>query len=139
VFVEECTVASIREARVAFEATEMKTKLARYHTDPAGAFWGWNDIWLSPEFRKWNIEDCLTGVRCPLLLMQCEDDPFGTLAQVDAIERQVSGPIDKCILPEGGHSPHLRQKQKTVHAVAEFITRTRELASATDPPDSRSV
>ncbi len=130
VFVEEFTVASIRQTREAFETTDMKVKLARYHIDPASTFWGWNDIWLNPQFRQWNIEACLPGVRCPALLVQCEDDPYGTLAQLDAIERQLGGRVERCILAEGAHSPHLRQKRNTVRAVARFIARIRDQSAA---------
>ena len=126
VFVEEVTVANIRKTRDAFETTDMRAKLARYHADPPGAFWGWNNIWLDAQFRRWNIKDCLPGIRCPVLLLQCEDDPYGSMAQLDAIERQLGGPVERCILDEGAHSPHLRQKQKTVRAVARFIRQTRE-------------
>jgi len=126
VFVEDCTVASIRDSRTTFETTDMKVKLARYHADPTNTFWGWNQIWLNPEFRSWNIEHCLPRVQCPVLLIQCEDDPYGSLAQIAAIERQVSSPVDKRILREGAHSPHLRQKQKTAREVAAFIRGIRD-------------
>ena len=126
VFVEDCTVASIRDSGTAFETTDMKVKLARYHADPASTFWGWNEIWLRPEFRRWNIEGYLPCVQCPVLLIQCEDDPYGSLAQIAAIERQVSGPVEMRILRKGAHSPHLRQKQKTVREVAGFIRRIRD-------------
>ena len=82
VFVEDCTLASIRDSGTAFETTDMKVKLARYHADPASTFWGWNEIWLRPEFRRWNIEVYLPCVQCPVLLIQCEDDPYGSLAQI---------------------------------------------------------
>jgi pimeloyl-ACP methyl ester carboxylesterase len=127
VFVEELAVTSIREARNAFETTDLEARLARYHDDPVSTFRGWNDIWLHPDFLRWNIEEYLPGIHCPVLLIQCEDDPYGTLSQIDAIARQVSGPVESCILPEGAHSPHLRQKEKTISAVVRFIGRIRGL------------
>ena len=127
VFVEELAVTSIREARNAFETTDLEARLARYHDDPVSTFRGWNDIWLHPDFLRWNIEEYLPGIHCPVLLIQCEDDPYGTLSQIDAIARQVSGPVESCILPEGAHSPHLRQKEKTVSAIVRFIGRIRGL------------
>ena len=76
----------------AFETTDLSQRLAKYHRDRERTFRGWNDVWLSPAFRDWNIEDCLAGVRCPVLAIQGEDDEYGTMAQLDAIARGVSGP-----------------------------------------------
>ena len=57
---------------------------------PSATFRLWNDIWLAPEFRSWNIEDVLGGVTAPALLIQGEHDQYGTLAQIEAIERGVA-------------------------------------------------
>ena len=51
VFVEDVSVASIEQARVAYAGTDLQRRLARYHDDPDSAFHGWNDIWLDPAFR----------------------------------------------------------------------------------------
>ena len=120
VFVEEVTVASIERARLAYAATDLRRKLARYHVDADSAFHGWNDIWLDPAFRAWNIEDCLPGVRCPLLVVQGEDDEYGTMAQVDAIARLV--PHARMLkLPACGHSPHRDQPGALSAAVVAFL------------------
>jgi pimeloyl-ACP methyl ester carboxylesterase len=121
VFVEDISIASIAQARRAFETTDLPAKLSRYHDDVASAFWGWNDIWLQPDFRAWNIEEYLPGIACPVLLIQGEDDQYGTLAQVEAIERQVAGPVRTVTLAACGHSPHVDQKEATLRAIAEFI------------------
>ena len=121
VFVEEITVASIAQARVAFETTDLGRKLARYHDDPVATFYGWNDIWLRPEFRSWNIEEYLPRVVAPLLLIQGMNDQYGTRAQVDAIARQVSGPVDLIMLDQCGHLPHVDQAEETEKAMARFV------------------
>src|SRR5947209_13222683 len=51
VIVEDISIKSIAAAREAYEATALRTRLARYHADVDGAFRGWNDIWLHPYFR----------------------------------------------------------------------------------------
>ena len=66
--------------------------MGRYHRDADATFRLWNDIWLAPEFRSWNIEDVLGDVTAPTLLIQGEHDQYGTLAQIDAISRGVAGP-----------------------------------------------
>ena len=91
VFVEDVSVRSIEEAKVAFETTEMPQKLARHHADARRTFYGWNDIWLHPDFRRWNIEACLPRIRCPVLVIQGLDDEYGTMAQIEAIAAQVAG------------------------------------------------
>ena len=123
VFVEDITCNSIAQAKITFETTELPVRLGRYHDDVQSAFWGWNDIWLHPDFRAWNIEAFLQGVEVPALLIQGEDDQYGTRAQVDAVARQVSGPVTTLMLSDCGHSPHVDQKETTLGAIAEFVTR----------------
>jgi pimeloyl-ACP methyl ester carboxylesterase len=127
VFVEDITVKSIAEAKQTFESTDLPQKLGRYHEDAVSAFVGWNDIWLHPDFRRWNIESYLAAIRVPVLLIQGEDDQYGTVEQVEAIARQVSGPVETVMLPDCAHSPHLSQEKGTATAaIARFIRDLRE-------------
>jgi len=126
VFVEDLTVASIARVKTAFETTDISSKLARYHDDAVGTFWGWNDIWLSPAFRAWNIEEYLPFIDVPTLLVQGEDDEYGTLAQIESIARHVKGPVEKVVLARCGHSPQVDQKAATLHAVSTFVVRQLE-------------
>jgi pimeloyl-ACP methyl ester carboxylesterase len=121
VFVEEVSIKSIAEARIAFAGSELRQRLARYHADVDSAFRGWNDAWLAPEFRAWNIEEYLPGVRCPVLAIQGKDDEYGTLAQIEAIERGVKGRFAKLVLDQCKHSPHRDREAAVLAAMAEFI------------------
>jgi hypothetical protein len=94
VFNEDVCVRSIEAARRAFETTDLKDKLGRYHDDPEGAFLLWNQAWLAPSFLDWNIEEYLPGISCPVLAMQGVDDEYGTAAQIEAIARGVGGPVE---------------------------------------------
>jgi pimeloyl-ACP methyl ester carboxylesterase len=123
VFVEDLSIASIERTRHEYENTHLRARLGRYHADVDSAFRGWNDIWLSPAFRDWNIEPYLPGIDCPLLLIQGRDDEYGTLAQLDAIERQVSGRVDRVELLDCGHSPHRDQPQATLAAITGFVSK----------------
>jgi pimeloyl-ACP methyl ester carboxylesterase len=127
--VEQVSIDAIAEARHAFETTDLATKLARYHNHPQSMFHGWNDIWLHPEFRDWNIESFLPLIDSPLLVIQGENDPYGTLAQVDAIERSAGGPMKKLVFSDCGHSPHIDFRQQTIDAIDAFV---RELADASE-------
>jgi len=126
VFVEDISVKSIAEAKTAFESTDLPQKLARHHADAAKTFWGWNDIWLHPDFRGWNIEEHLPRVHCPVLAIQGFDDEYGTMAQLDAIAKQTGGPIELLRLADCRHSPHRDQPGVVLEAMSRFIERLEE-------------
>jgi pimeloyl-ACP methyl ester carboxylesterase len=120
IFVEDVSVRSIDAARTVYGTTDLRNRLGRYHADPDSAFWGWNDIWLDPAFRSWNIEDRLSGIRCPVLAVQGEDDEYGTMAQIEGIARLVpQARLDK--LAACGHSPHRDQPAALTDAVVTFL------------------
>jgi pimeloyl-ACP methyl ester carboxylesterase len=122
VFCEQVSVDSIRKARQAFLSGNLREKLARYHgANTDNAFWGWNDAWLDPAFREWNIEDCLPRIEIPILAIQGADDPYGTLAQLDAIERGVRGSLTRLVLPGVGHDPCRDAPEATLAAIVRFI------------------
>jgi len=124
VFVEDISVQSIAEAKLAYEQTDLRKKLGRYHADVDSAFHGWNDIWLDPAFRAWNIVDRLGTIERPLFAVQAMDDHYGTMAQIEAIEAALPG-TQLCKLPQGGHSPHRDAAQALNDAVAAFVNRVR--------------
>jgi pimeloyl-ACP methyl ester carboxylesterase len=119
-FVEDLTVASIEQAKVTYQKTDLPAKLGRYHAYVDATFWGWNDIWLNSDFRHWNIESHLAAIRCPVLCIQGEDDEYGTAAQVEAIKAQVSQ-TEIMMLPNCKHSPHRDQTEQTLDRMASFI------------------
>ncbi|MEK8051491.1 alpha/beta hydrolase [Ideonella sp. DXS22W] len=116
ILVEDVSVASIALARTAYESTDLRSRLAKYHDDPDSAFWGWNDIWLHPAFRAWAIADELPTLTGPLLAIQGLDDAYGTLAQIRGIAERC--PQTRLLeLPACGHSPHKDQPQAVIDAV----------------------
>jgi pimeloyl-ACP methyl ester carboxylesterase len=121
VFVEDVTVAAIAAAGEEYRATDLRDRMARHHADADATFRGWNDVWLDPGFRSWNIEDRLAGVTCPVLLVQSAADPYGTTAQLDAIEAGVRGPTPRVEVPGASHAPHLDAPDVVVAAVADFL------------------
>jgi pimeloyl-ACP methyl ester carboxylesterase len=120
VLVEDISVASIAAAREKFETTDVRAKLARHHADVDSVFWGWNRIWLSPEFRAWNIEEYLTRIRCPVLAIQGEDDEYGTMEQMRRIGAKV-GDVRLLELPNCRHSAHKDQPDAVIDAIARFV------------------
>lgn len=123
VFVEDISVASIAGMKIAYETTDLRARLARFHGDNVDvAFRGWNDVWLDPDFRAWNIEAMLPRVECPTLVIQGESDEYGTLAQVDAITGRVAGPTQTRILQDCGHAPHHRHRGPVLDEVDRFLS-----------------
>jgi pimeloyl-ACP methyl ester carboxylesterase len=122
VMVEDLSIASIAAAKVAYESGDLRARLARHHDDVDGAFRGWNDIWLHPDFRAWNIEGYLSGIRCPVLAIQGADDEYGTMEQVRRIERQAPD-VDVLALADCRHSPHRDQPGAVVDAIVRFVDR----------------
>jgi pimeloyl-ACP methyl ester carboxylesterase len=118
--VEAKAIASIEAAREAYATTDLRDRLARYHDDPDSAFGGWNDVWLSAAFRDWNIEAEIARVRCPVLAVQGEDDEYGTLEQVHAIERRLPK-TRLLVLPKCRHSPHRDQPERLSLEAGRFI------------------
>jgi pimeloyl-ACP methyl ester carboxylesterase len=106
---------------VSFESTNLPELLGRYHRDPARTFWGWNNIWLHPEFRSWNIEEYLPRITCPVLVIQGLDDQYGTMAQVEAIRKQSSGSVAVLKLQNCRHSPQRDQPNATLEAITKFV------------------
>jgi pimeloyl-ACP methyl ester carboxylesterase len=123
VFVEDMCLVAIRGAREAFADGGLRERMARHHRDPAAAFHGWCDVWLDPGFPRWSVEDELPAITAPALLVQGAQDEYGTLEQLDRIERAVAGPVRRLVV-EGGHSPHLAQPAQVRAAVAEFVSAT---------------
>ncbi|MEY4754141.1 MAG: alpha/beta hydrolase [Pseudomonadota bacterium] len=122
ILVEELSVSSIAKAREAYLQTDLRQRLGRYHQDVDSAFWGWNDIWLAPEFRAWSIEAEIASINCPLLAVQGLDDEYGTLEQIRGIARRVPG-TQLLELPACGHSPHKDQPAALIEAVRAFVGR----------------
>jgi pimeloyl-ACP methyl ester carboxylesterase len=121
-FTEAYGLASIRQARDAYDSGDLKRRLARYHEDVDSAFRGWNDIWLDPAFESWNIEAELPAITCPLLAVQGVDDEYGTLAQVHRIAAAVPQ-AELLEIPACGHSPHRDRPQVLIEAVRGFLQR----------------
>jgi pimeloyl-ACP methyl ester carboxylesterase len=120
-FCEEVSVASIRAANDAFTHGDLRVRLAKYHgANVDCAFHGWCDGWLDPDFMRWNIEGYVDRIKVPVLVIQGEDDEYGTAAQVESIARRVAG-AETLMLPACGHSPQRDQPEATLDAIAGFI------------------
>ena len=118
--VEDITVDNIVKARTAYKTTDLPQRLAKHHAQPDSAFWGWNRVWLTPEFRSWSIEVHLPKITAPILAIQGVDDEYGTVQQVRSIAQ--CAPQTKVLeIPQCGHSPHRDAPQQVINAAFQFI------------------
>jgi pimeloyl-ACP methyl ester carboxylesterase len=122
VFVESVTVASIAALPERFENGNLRRKLERLHgANTDRIFHGWTDVWLRPEFASWSIEDLLPSVTCPVLVIQGEQDEYGTGRQVEAVAGKVQGSVESLLLSDCGHSPHRDRREETLAAIVRFV------------------
>lgn len=122
ILVEPITIESIRRARRAYVLGDLRAKLARYHEDPDSTFFGWCDTWLDPAFRSWDIRPLIAKIRAPILAIQCYEDEYGTMFQVNEIGRLARN-VEILRLQGCGHSPHRDQPDNVVWAVKRFYDR----------------
>jgi pimeloyl-ACP methyl ester carboxylesterase len=122
VFNEPVCVESIEQARALFLGSDLRIRLERYHgANVDHAFWGWNRAWLDPGFLGWNIERYLHSVTVPTLLIQGEQDQYGTPKQIDAIERGIAAPVQCEMLPACRHAPYVDQPRAVLRSICEFL------------------
>jgi len=122
-FIEDMGIAEIERARDAFNAGTLHEKLKRWHADVDCAFRSWSEPWLHPDFRKWDITEALGYIRVPILVVQGEDDQYGTLKQVEAAQQECFCPVETAVLPGIRHVPHREAAEATLNIVADFINR----------------
>lgn len=130
-FTEESGLQAIAEAKIAYEQGDLRARLAKYHADVDNAFRGWNDAWLHPGFKAWNIEDAIDYIRVPVLAIQGEDDQYGTLRQIKALEERLYSPLDVSILQGCRHSPFIDKPAETLRAIADYTARLERIEKQT--------
>jgi pimeloyl-ACP methyl ester carboxylesterase len=121
--VEEISVSSIADIKLAYEQGDLKGKLGRWHKDVDNAFYGWNGAWLDPKFRDWDISDYLAYVRVPVQIVQGADDHYGTMKQIEIAEAECYCPVEVEIISGAAHSPHREVPDATLKAVTDFADR----------------
>jgi len=120
-YVEPSNLDAIRAARERYGM--LRERLARHHDDVDGVFHGWNDLWLDPSFRDWNIDDDLERIRCPILAILGEKDEYCTPAQLERLASltERAGRIELVRLPQSGHSPQRDEPDATIEHISRFI------------------
>lgn len=122
VFNEEISIRAIKDMIREYERGTLRAKLERYHgSNVECAFRGWSEAWIDPDFRTWTVESLLAGIGAPVLVIQGKADGYGSLAQVDSILKNVSGPAQARLIPRCGHVPYREMPEITLDAIAGFV------------------
>jgi pimeloyl-ACP methyl ester carboxylesterase len=121
--VEDISVTSIADIKQAYETTDLRAKLARWHKDVDNAFYGWNGAWLNPKFRNWDISEYLAYIRVPVAIVQGALDQYGTIRQIEIAQEECYCPVDVTMIQEAGHSPHREAPGTTLDVISEFARR----------------
>jgi pimeloyl-ACP methyl ester carboxylesterase len=122
-FPEDLGIAEIARVKGLYATTDLRQKLARWHDDVDNAFHGWNDVWLDPDFRKWDITDSLAYIRVPILIVQGENDQYGTNRQIEAAQQECYCPVEVALYPGVRHLPHSEVPELLLASVSEFTNR----------------
>lgn len=138
-FTEPAGLAEIAKAKTAFESGDLRRALGKYHKDPDNTFRGWNDTWLHPDFKDWNIADAIDHLRIPTLAIQGRQDQYGTLAQIAEIEDRAYAPVETLILDHCRHAPHLDDSGAVIDAISTFCDRLFALEAAGSAPKTGAL
>jgi pimeloyl-ACP methyl ester carboxylesterase len=122
-FTEDMGIAEIARAKEAYDNGDLRPKLARWHADVDNAFEGWNNAWLDPDFRTWDMTDALAFIRVPILIVQGAHDQYGTARQIEVAQEECYCPVDVALLPGARHAPHREAPEATLEIVSEFANR----------------
>ncbi len=134
--VEDVTIRAIAEFRDAYDHTDLRARLSRWHADVDHTVHGWSDVWLKNDFRAWDISDALAYIRVPVLILQGEDDHYGTIRQIEIAQEECYCPVEVALLPHVMHAPHREAPDDTLRIVAGFCNRLlRDHGACTIVPD----
>jgi pimeloyl-ACP methyl ester carboxylesterase len=126
-FAESVALAAIKDAHTIYETGDFAKRMAKYHRDPDHTFRGWNDSWLHPDFKAWNVSEVIDYLRVPVLAIQGNNDEYGTYAQIAELEQRSYAPVEVVMLDACHHAPHLDQPDKTCAAIAGFMARLQRI------------
>ena len=119
-FVEKITLQGIRKATTVKE--ELIGRLEKYHGEKTEAlFHAWSDTWLDSDFKKWNIEDELSHIKCPSLIIQGDRDEYASSKHVVRICKAIGPHSRALIMNDAGHFPHKENSSFVADEVSKFI------------------
>lgn len=120
VFNDRVTRQGIKKAREAYEKGTFRESLQRFHGDKTdNVFYSWADTWLSDDNEHWDIRPVLSKIKCPVLAIEGENDPYSAGDQADEIAKYCGGRA--LILPILEHTPHIEDQNLTTDLIIDFL------------------
>ena len=121
-FVEDRTVKGIKDAQIMFNQPGQIERLKKWHGGKASwVLKAWTDVWLSPEFSTWSLNDCIRDVVCPVLVIHGDNDKYGSIASPEFIASKVAGISEMLVFKGCGHLPQVEKTDEVVKAVKKFL------------------
>lgn len=120
--VDERMIEGLLAAKQAFSEPGQIERLAKYHGEKAAwVLSAWIDMWLSPAFTGWRIEQVATGISCPLLVIHGDQDEYGSLEHPQRLAALTTGKSELLILENCRHMPHREHPETVLEAIARFL------------------
>lgn len=121
-FVEQHTLEGVRKAIKVYENTRLRDKLTKIHGRKTDViFYSWALTWTSESIVDWNIFNELENISCPVLVLQGDNDQYGTDEQVNSIIERNKTNSESMILKDCGHIPHLEKHMEMIGVCGKFI------------------
>ncbi len=118
-FIEDVCIDGIRSINT--QSERVIRGLARHHDNPRLAFERWRNVWLTDEFRNWDVTELLGNIACDVLVLQGDGDQYGTDAQVTTIV-ELAPKATGHILADCGHVAHRDQPGLVADYLVEFVS-----------------
>ena len=114
------SIVTMREQR-----DDIVAGLARSHADPAAVFDAWSGVWVSKQFRSWDIRPSLHRVEAPTLIAQGAEDEYASQEHAHATARAVGANAESVLVDGVSHMMHHHDPEAIVELIVGFAAHTR--------------
>jgi pimeloyl-ACP methyl ester carboxylesterase len=121
VVAEASSAEHIVRMAAAYQGSKLQERLALYHHDADGVFHAWADWAIGPWPETLLPRELLNQIKCPVLVLQGENDVFGSTVHREAL-RAVLPAVEFELFAHTGHLPHREQTEPVLNRVARFLT-----------------
>ncbi len=118
-WVEDICFDSIMSMRA--NRMEIEAGLARHHRHPEALFEAWSGVWVSDEFRRWDIRPELSAISVSTVIAQGADDAYASDAQAHLTAAAIGGEAVSVIVPGVGHIMHHDDAEVVVNLISDFV------------------
>jgi pimeloyl-ACP methyl ester carboxylesterase len=96
--------------------------LQKYHGDKAEKlFNNWYNLWSGNKIKDWSIEHDLKNIKAPTMIIQGDNDNYGSKMQITKIVENINTITETFLLNDCGHIPHIRKGQEVLERICKFL------------------